>query len=377
MTDARKDLSRRPLLSALLFVMAVVGSLALSACGGDDDGATETGTTDDAAGSTTSSTGTSSTDPGQTSGTEVTEPTTAEPGATGTATGTGGSATGPEVDVYFGVDGSSDCGEVRAYSRRLVDDFEVYRQTFQQLAAGPSASETADGATSMFSGATADVVKSAILTDGLLTVDFADLRPLIPNASASCGSEALLAQLNGTAFQFAEVERTRYLLDGSCQDFANWLQRECFDTDRSGRQVDVTTNERASGAGCTPPTADTLPPGRWFGFVVDADPEQLSFDLACWFDGAAAVAAAAEDGEESPPPNDYYIRNESDRIRVHVVESDTEVVWLPEPGDPATTTAVDYEVWVTERLTRAFQPGVWITTTDDSHVVKIEEQYVP
>ena len=166
----------------------------------------------------------------------------------------------------------------------------------------------------------------AILTDGLLTFDFRDLRPSIPNASTSCGSEALLAQLNGTAFQFAEVERTRYLLDGSCQDFANWLQRTCFDTDRSGRQLDVTTNERASGAGCTPATTDTLPPGRWFGYITDAQPEELTFDLACWFEGAAAATAAAKDGEESPPPNDYYIRNQSDRLRVQVVQSNAEAV---------------------------------------------------
>ena len=177
---------------------------------------------------------------------------------------------------------------------------------------------------------------------------------MIPNASTSCGSEALLAQLNGTAFQFADVERTRYLLDGSCQDFANWLQRTCFDTDRSGRQLDVTTNEQASGAGCTPATTDTLPPGRWFGYITDAQLEELTFDLACWFEGAAAAAAAAEDGEQSPPPNDYYIRNESDRLRVHVVESNAEVVWLPDPGNPATTTTVDYEFWVAERLARPF-----------------------
>jgi len=229
----------------------------------------------------------------------------------------------------------------------------------------------------MFSSMTADVVKSAILTDGLLTVDMTDLRPLIPNASTSCGSEALLAQLNSTAFQFAEVERTRYLLDGSCQDFASWLQRECFDTDRSGRQIDVTTNERASGAGCTPATTETLPPGRWFGYITDAQPEQLTFDLACWFDGAAAAAAAAEDGEESPPPNDYYIRNDSSRLRVHVVESGIDVVWLPDPGDPATSTTTTYESWLVDRRSRTVEPGVWITTTDDSHVVKIEEQYVP
>ena len=358
-----------------VFVGIVVASLVLSACGGDGEVTTDPTTTDEAA---TSSSTLSSTETQGGSSPATTEPTTpVEPGTSSTATGNGGEPTGPQVAVYYGVEASSDCGEVRPNTRRLVDDFEVYRQTFQQLVAGPSASEVADGAASLFSSETADVTKSAILTDGLLTVDFTDLRPLIPNASTSCGSEALLAELNSTAFQFAEVERTRYLLDGSCQDFANWLQRECFDSDRSGRQLQVRTNERASGAGCTPASADTLPPGRWFGYITDAQPEELAFDLACWFEGAAAAVAAAEDGAESPPPNDYYIRNESNRVRIHVVESGIDVVWLPDPGDPATLTTTTYESWLVDRRSRGIEPGVWITTTDDSHVVKIEEQYVP
>ncbi len=378
MIDGLKPPTLVRVLTGLLLGFVVIGSLLLSACGdGEDGGATSTASTQEDASSTSSSATTDSTD--STASTDTSEPTTtaAETTTSGTATTNGGDPSGIEVDVYYGVADSSDCGEVEAYTRRLDDDFEIYRQAFQQLVAGPSASEVADGAASMFSADTADVTKSAILTNGLLTVDFADLRPLIPNASTSCGSEALLAQLNGTAFQFTQIDRTRYLIDGSCNDFANWLQRECFETDRSGRQLEVNTNERASGAGCTPPTADTLPPGRWFGFITDAQPEQLTFDLACWFDGAAAAAAAAEDGEESPPPNDYHIRNESDRLRVHVVESNVDVVWLPDPGDPASSTTTTYEAWLVDRRSRAFDPGVWITTTDDSHVVRIEEQYVP
>ena len=46
------------------------------------------------------------------------------------------------------------------HARRLADDFEVYRQTQQELVAGPTPSDIADGASSMFSSATADGVKS-------------------------------------------------------------------------------------------------------------------------------------------------------------------------------------------------------------------------
>lgn len=142
-------------------------------------------------------------------------------------------------------------------------------------------------------------------------------------------------------------------------------------------ELDTPTNERADGSGCTPASTDTLPAGRWFGFIYDAGPDELVFDLACWFTGEAAALAAAEDGRESPPPNDYYIRNESDRLRTHPVDSATEVNWLLELGDPESIEVVTYSSWLANRLGRSDNPGVWITVEDDSHVVRIEEQFVP
>jgi hypothetical protein len=40
------------------------------------------------------------------------------------------------------------------------------------------------------------------VADGVAHVTFADLRPVIPNASTSCGSAALLAQLDQTLLAF-------------------------------------------------------------------------------------------------------------------------------------------------------------------------------
>jgi hypothetical protein len=55
-------------------------------------------------------------------------------------------------------------------------------------------------------------------------VDFKDLRDVIPNASSSCGSAGLLAQLDSTAMQFGAT-RTLYSIDGNPQTFYEWLQR--------------------------------------------------------------------------------------------------------------------------------------------------------
>lgn len=337
--------------------------VSLAACGDDDGDAAATTTTTSAATTTT------------TAATTTTVATTTSTTSTTTTIATTTAPAGVMVDVHFSTGDGSDCSMVAAF-RRDVGGADPIQAAFEELVGGPTAAEVEAGAGSAFSPDTADVVQAVSLDDGLLVIDFADLRPLIPNSSTSCGSEALLAQLNGTAFQFATVDRVRYRIAGSCDDFANWLQRDCFDADRTGRQLDVPTNERASGSGCTPGPGDDLPDGRWFGFVADARADAVSFDLACWFTGAAAVAAAAEDGEESPPPNDFHVRNDSDRLRTLTVDSSSEVAWLPDPGDPESLQVVGYPAWLIERTDRAFLPGVWLEVAG-GRVVSIEEQYVP
>lgn len=279
------------------------------------------------------------------------------------------------VQVFFSVGDGSDCTQVEAFDRVTAFDDPI-RAAFVELVGGPTREETAAGAGSFFSAETAGMVSSVALADGLLVVDFVDARSLLPNASTSCGSAALLAQLDNTAFQFPAVERVRYRIEGSCDEFANWLQRECFDVDRAGQQLDVPTNERASGSGCTPPPGEGLPDGRWFGLVEAADGGLLSFDLACWFVGTAAEAAASEDGEESPPPNDYHVRNANNRVRTLPVNPTAEVAWLPEPGNPESLTIVVYDDWRAQRDDRLYQPGVWLNI-DGGAIISIEEQFVP
>ena len=72
------------------------------------------------------------------------------------------------------------------------------------------------------------MLHSAELDNGLLTVDFGDLRAVMSNASTSCGAFSLRAELNATAFQFPQVDRVTYQIEGSCKTFEDWLQRgEC------------------------------------------------------------------------------------------------------------------------------------------------------
>lgn len=144
-------------------------------------------------------------------------------------------------------------------------------------------------------------------------------------------------------------------------------------TEATTTTIDV--NTLADGSGCTPGT-DELGNGIWFGYVDSADATTIEFDLACWFTGDAAAQAAAEDGEESPPPNDYYVRNVNPQLRTITIASTAEVSWMPNPGDPSTQTVVPYADWLTGRMTRGYQPGVWVTI-EGGEATFIEEQYVP
>lgn len=104
---------------------------------------------------------------------------------------------------------------------------EVLAATFDQLLAGPSATDATAGLTSWFSSATASLLLSAsIAPDGAATIDFdPTLATTIPNASSSAGSDELVRQLDATVFQFPGITSATYELGGSCEDFAAWLQQ--------------------------------------------------------------------------------------------------------------------------------------------------------
>lgn len=188
--------------------------LGVAACGEADVGASSTSSIGDTSSTTTLATTSTTT-------TDVVTTTTLE-----TTTTTEGVA-GQIVQVLFAAEDQSDCSNVTASDRSVDEAAEPIGTAFELLVAGPTAEEGAEGAGSFFSNETAGMLRSTELSDGLLTVDFGDLRPVIPNASTSCGSFSLIAQLNGTAFQFPEVERVTYQIEGNCDAFFNWLQRDC------------------------------------------------------------------------------------------------------------------------------------------------------
>ena len=103
----------------------------------------------------------------------------------------------------------------------------VLRAALERLLAGPTPAERAAGLGSWFSEDTGGMLAGVSLSDGKAVVDFRDLRPVIPNASTSAGSQLLLRQLDATVFQFPTVRSVEYRINGSCSTFFEWLQMAC------------------------------------------------------------------------------------------------------------------------------------------------------
>ena len=143
----------------------------------------------------------------------------------------------------------------------------------------------------------------------------------------------------------------------------------------------------AGGSGCAPGT-EQLPDGVWFGFVVDRSDVGIQFDLACWWSGDRANEVALERGEtDVPVPNDYYITNDSERLRAVEIAPDTPVAHLDyteanTTNDPYVVVAFGEWGGLNDYLNCDFgsktEPFclVWLYI-NDGLVTELVEQYVP
>jgi spore germination protein GerM len=120
-------------------------------------------------------------------------------------------------------------GDSSVAVRRVAPDRAAGPEAaLRELLRGPTDAEQESGIASWFSPETAGMLRSFELgEDGVAHVDFADLAQVIPSASSSAGSELLLRELNGTLFQYPEVQAIEYSIGGSCEAFWNWLQYDC------------------------------------------------------------------------------------------------------------------------------------------------------
>jgi len=133
----------------------------------------------------------------------------------------------------------------------------------------------------------------------------------------------------------------------------------------------------AHGSGCVVPSFDVLPNGVFFGFAEGVGGGMITFDLACFFTGAAAEAAAAEDGQEA---FDFYIRNLNPVTYPVPVAADARVWYVDMlSGDVSSPTEIPLAAWPHPDSFQAC-PGehcsVWLYV-NGGQVTGIVEQYLP
>lgn len=146
-------------------------------------------------------------------------------------TGPGGS-TGPgpspsasptmTVQVYFHKGPGT---ELAAVTRTVPASGDKRFAALGQLLAGPTAAERTLGYFSFFSAKTAGMLRSVRVANSVGFVDFGDFRLIIPNASSSAGSQALLDELNATLMQYPGITSSVYSFNGNVAAFYEWLQR--------------------------------------------------------------------------------------------------------------------------------------------------------
>jgi hypothetical protein len=137
------------------------------------------------------------------------------------------------ISIYAPRAASSDCARVLPL-KRTVETPALLKGAMQALLAGPTKAERARGYGGWFSAKTAGHLRSVRIVHGVAFIDFRTFARDIPNASTSCGSALLLAQLDRTARQFPTVSRTAYSFNGSRQAFYEWLQRDAPELSLSG-----------------------------------------------------------------------------------------------------------------------------------------------
>lgn len=137
----------------------------------------------------------------------------------------------------------------------------------------------------------------------------------------------------------------------------------------------------------TPVSAWDSRDGRFFSKIekltTKGGKTLLGVDYAQLLVGDAAAAAATAAGEESPPPNDYFIVNQSEKVRtwpvspgVTVTVATWETHFEPAGYPVSWATWRDMYTGASNAFPRADEVWYWVTL-EDGVITAINEQYFP
>lgn len=128
------------------------------------------------------------------------------------------------LEVYFHRGKADDPDAVVPVERTVPTTEKVATAALEELLAGPTGAELKAGYWSLFNSATAGMLRDVRVANGVAHADFRDFSAIIPNASTSFGSTALMAELDSTLRQFPTVRSTVFSFNGDVRAFYSWLQ---------------------------------------------------------------------------------------------------------------------------------------------------------
>ncbi len=204
------------------------------------------------------------------------------------------------VEVFFSNDRRGDpCEDVFAVARD-VPAAAPLRGALEALLAGPTDEERADGYGGWFGPETANLLDGVRLDGDRALVSFVDSLPMvIPNASTSCGSTALLGSLDATVTQFPEVHEAWYDLEGDRAAFYGWLQYAAPDDEPVPAPTPTATPTPTPTP--TPTASPTTSPvpldvAEWSTLPASyGDVVALTFDAGANGDGVPSILATLAD----------------------------------------------------------------------------------
>lgn len=118
------------------------------------------------------------------------------------------------------------CEEVYPVPREAEEEGKVV-SLLLSLFSGPTDEERKLGFSSFFSEATASILKSVSVRNGVAAVNLADIRSVLPNVSSSCGSQAFMSSVERTLYQFDNIDKVIFAIDGDPEAFYEWVQLGC------------------------------------------------------------------------------------------------------------------------------------------------------
>lgn len=137
------------------------------------------------------------------------------------------------IKVYFGNEkrnpNADPCSLVFPVNRVIPKTTGVARAALEQLFAGPTEREKAEGYYSWFKPETKSILKSVVVKNKRAYVNFKPdtFAILSGSVSTSCGGSQFISEMEKTLLQFPTIKKVFYAIDGNPQEFYEFLQGEC------------------------------------------------------------------------------------------------------------------------------------------------------